>query len=556
MITDVALWFARNSKGEIKTINEVSYHDDTYYCPLCNSEVIPKALKSNSKVTEHFAHLDRSKCDSESMIHWWYKNKFLQNGDRFIIKTDKEKEYVCNEILFEKLYHTDYGDYKPDVTVLTESGDTIFFEYNYTNKKQIKDYIDKWFKLGSIVVEVNIKTLMESSYGKDVYKFNALFYKGKCFNTKKNDVYYNTLGKYKEEYYSKEESNLTNEKIKNLNWFWNDIQNYKLDRINVDDLYTSFNEAIQVDFDLIKNVLIKSKCTKIFYECINIRQKYFLEYANNYLISCGFNNTIAENWSTNGITVFNIVIDLEKCDTDIISRIHNVCNDELNNIKHIKALDFARSNNTLKMMINKINNEVKQINDNYNFYDRFSYDLFINFSYEYSTLIDESVPYEIAYSNNEYEIEEFLKDIINKYFDNLVPNDKTGFDDMINYLNNNYEKVWYWYKYEYKVRRHYYKTQYEKHGFKIECKEYNPEYLVINLIETGDYHDRSWSHDKKVYFIFKNRLYCNIYESYINGNVPKESILLLNDCSDKEQLKNILMKEFSNTIRKIKFKED
>ena len=190
MNTEVVLWFARNSKGNIKIINEVKNNKDTYFCPLCNSEVIPKAIKNDAKVAPHFAHIDKSKCTSESMIHWWFKNKFLESGDSFIVKTDKEYKYICKEILIEQIYKTKFGEYNPDITIITETGETIYFEMNYTNKKKLEDYLDKWSDLGNIVVEVDIKSLMQANYGENTYVFKALFYQGKCLNMNKTDKQY------------------------------------------------------------------------------------------------------------------------------------------------------------------------------------------------------------------------------------------------------------------------------------------------------------------------------------------------------------------------------
>jgi len=55
---NVNLWFARDNHGEITTIIN-SNNENTYTCPICNSEVIPKALESK-QITPHFAHIDRN----------------------------------------------------------------------------------------------------------------------------------------------------------------------------------------------------------------------------------------------------------------------------------------------------------------------------------------------------------------------------------------------------------------------------------------------------------------------------------------------------------------
>ncbi len=270
MIPEVALWFAKNSKGEIKTIDEVKYHDDKYYCPLCNSEVIPKALRENSKVAEHFAHLDRSKCTPESMIHWWYKNKFIQIGDKFIVTTDKLHTYVCKNILIEQVYHTEHGDYKPDVTIITESGDIVYFEYAFTNKKRVKDYLDKWLELGNIVVEVNLKTLLQSHYGKDTYNFHALFYDGKCFNTNKRDLYYKTIGQYKEQVYSdKTVDNKKKKEIEKLDYIWSLIAKYKAMKLSKNELLSELYNYDCIFNKVVIDIFVKSRCTEIIDDLFN-----------------------------------------------------------------------------------------------------------------------------------------------------------------------------------------------------------------------------------------------------------------------------------------------
>ena len=86
-INEVKLWFARNQKDEIITINEANKNNE-YHCALCGSQVIPKALES-IQVQPHFAHIDASKCTSEHMIHWWFKNKLLEIGEEFLVKRMK-----------------------------------------------------------------------------------------------------------------------------------------------------------------------------------------------------------------------------------------------------------------------------------------------------------------------------------------------------------------------------------------------------------------------------------------------------------------------------------
>ena len=94
-IDNVKLWFAKNENDEIVTIDDLK-DSNTYLCPVCGSDLIPKATESK-RITPHFAHVDKSKYNNESMMHFWFKHKFLESGDKFKVVTDKEIEYVCKD---------------------------------------------------------------------------------------------------------------------------------------------------------------------------------------------------------------------------------------------------------------------------------------------------------------------------------------------------------------------------------------------------------------------------------------------------------------------------
>ena len=298
---NVKLWFAKNQDNNIITIDDINDENknNTYLCPMCGSKLIPKAIKSK-QITSHFAHVDASKCNSETMIHWWFKNKFLVQGDKFVIKSNVEKEYVCREVLVEQNYIVGDKAYRPDVTVLTECGKTIFFEMDYSNKKKVSDYIDIWLELKNIVVEVDIKKLMMKD---KIPVFKALFYNGKCFNIKKNDIYYNTIGKYKEGVYQSGCSKERKEKIKKLDWFWDDVFRYKSGEVDIDymvDLIDCIEEDEKEVVDLILNKpmcvdlyknYIGYKTNKVYAKILDIAIGYFGDDYNNY-----FKQNIRYNW--------------------------------------------------------------------------------------------------------------------------------------------------------------------------------------------------------------------------------------------------------------------
>ncbi|EKS4345232.1 hypothetical protein QB607_003236 [Clostridium botulinum] len=271
-LDNVQLWFARDKDNKIVTINEVDKENkEKYYCPLCNSEIIPRQGEVNSWC---FAHIDKSKCSSESMYHFWIKNKLLQKGDKFKIQTDIEREYICNEILVEESYNVGDKEYRPDLTVKTTDGDIIYFEMNYTNEKKLEDYLDIWIGLGNTVVEVDVKTLINSESGK-LPVFKAKYYNGKCFNVKrKNNSYYNIIGKHKERLMEKGEYDSHKKDLERLDWLWKDVVKYKQKEVDIEYM-TNLIDSVEneVEKELLKEVLSKPRCNDLYYDYLESKSK-------------------------------------------------------------------------------------------------------------------------------------------------------------------------------------------------------------------------------------------------------------------------------------------
>lgn len=266
---DVNLWFARDDNKEIISIVNAKHGID-YTCPICSSKVIPKALESK-KITPHFAHVDKKKCNSESMLHWWFKHKFIEQGEAFKIKTDKEIEFTCKKYDVEKNYHLESGAYRPDLVITTECGNEIIFEMANSNKKKVQDYIDRWIELGKVVVEIDIKSLMGNEK-----VFPALFYKGKCFNFNKRDGgYYNSIGKLKERMI--QDGNYDIEKVKELDWFWSELVKYK-ESNDMSELFIVMDAIDEGDLNVIDKILYKTKCTSVYY--LYIKNKLEVTYNN------------------------------------------------------------------------------------------------------------------------------------------------------------------------------------------------------------------------------------------------------------------------------------
>lgn len=255
------------SKINISQINEDNRHDE-YECIVCGSEVIPVAPNgkiingNNAKVTPHFKHLNADKCGQESFQHFWMKTEFIKIGDKFNIITDKTTEYICNQILFEVPINIDDRKYIPDATIKTSCGNIIHFEFNYSNKKKIKDYIDRWKKLNHIIIEVNINSMM-CVFDNSIPTFKALYYEGKCFNLNNDEdkLYYNTIGEYKLTEYDKDVLEIRENEIEKLDWLWDEIRRIKYENKDYNDIGNLIRSISSEEGRIIAiDILSKIKC--------------------------------------------------------------------------------------------------------------------------------------------------------------------------------------------------------------------------------------------------------------------------------------------------------
>jgi len=429
--SNINLWFAKNTNNDIVTINEIEVKDnkEKYYCPLCGSEVIPKATKSKL-ITAHFAHVDASKCSSESMIHWWFKHKFLESGDKFKIVSDKEREYVCKEILVEQSYTVEDKIYRPDVTIKTECGNTIYFEMKFSNEKKLKDYIDIWLELKNIVVEVDIKKLMSKD---KLPVFNALFYDGKCFNVKKRSddgKYHDIIGKYKENILRKVDKidDKLKERLQKLDWFWDDVFRYKKGEKDIEYMADLIDSIDEEDKDIVEDILKKPRCNNLYrkyedfkYNKLKLRN---INFCNN-LINNYSNIIMLEGTYLYSLTDENKVLlgsinynDLEELENYLKEKIE-WCIEKENRYQIYKIV----KNNTLIIdAINNINNIYKNIDKYYDFTiaERGSscfFDFIVQLTYnnQYPLILSINIGKENIYtSNNLQEIEDFFKGRIEK----------------------------------------------------------------------------------------------------------------------------------------------
>jgi len=190
-----------------------------YLCPCCGGIVKPRALDSN-KEQSHYYH-KTGKCTKESQLHFFCKNWLFEKGSKFYINKEL---FEVSSIDIEKTFHTSFGDYKPDVTVYTTNGKTIYFEMFFTNRKTGDDYFCKWDELGNDVVEVNIKEYMFKTDTDTIPFFSYLYHDGICYSKPyiKRDLYANTIAKIKRELTRQEVLNYKT-RIEQLDWFWQKI---------------------------------------------------------------------------------------------------------------------------------------------------------------------------------------------------------------------------------------------------------------------------------------------------------------------------------------------
>ena len=319
---DVSLWFAKDMNGRIITIDKAN-KNNKYICPICGSEVIPKALDSD-KVTEHFAHIDRSECGGETIVHWWTKNNLLKAGDVFSVFTTEEKQYLCKDIKVEQVYDTPFGKYIPDATIECYNGEIIFLEVNVTNKKNVAEYYDRWKHLGKQVIEFNINNVydMDNLEIRISNRFKAIYYEGykpyvrdKKYVDFKEDILEKVVVKkeYKEE------------QLNDIEWFIDDLYEYKVNKeeykldaiINeisyIKDTYTYEHTVLIED-------IMKKKCNSVVKDIVTRKDNLFYKTIKEYMDSLGFEYEIeAEKFEytryiydkLNGYVYYDIIVFFE-----------------------------------------------------------------------------------------------------------------------------------------------------------------------------------------------------------------------------------------------------
>lgn len=269
----VALFYAKDEFENYILINEINEanKDKEYVCPICGGVVRPRCLESTS-TSMHFYHLNANTCNNETAMHFWYKNKFIDNGDIFYIDNE---EYICDKVIIERAYKTSFGIYKPDATIITKENKEIFIEYNYTNKKNVDNYSDMWLELDVPVVEIDVKYMMKNN--NCTKRFSSIYNNG-ILKHHKRSKQQQIIDRHIKE--NKIEDRL---RIKYLNGFLRDVYRYNSGKISIDEVMIIIDNMNELDLICVPKLLKSLKCNTILDDYMENRCKYVDSLIKEYL---------------------------------------------------------------------------------------------------------------------------------------------------------------------------------------------------------------------------------------------------------------------------------
>lgn len=261
---DISLPFALDKKKNYIYIKDAD-RGTKYYCPCCSKEVNTIAIDDgvDYKMPPHYRHYPHQSCTGESLSHWVYKMWLFDKDSPFYIYDGINKtSYIVKTIDIEKTFKTDYGDYRPDITITTTCGKTLFFELNFSNPKRSDDYFCKWSQLNNDVIEVDVKKLLKDSLNNKVPTFRLVYSEGVCFDEKynKRDAFANASNALLARKFEIKRQDMLNYKTvwEKLDWFFNSIKLYKAMKSTMDDVLNSFSEVpfeeMELCFNIIKNI--------------------------------------------------------------------------------------------------------------------------------------------------------------------------------------------------------------------------------------------------------------------------------------------------------------
>lgn len=231
-----------------------------YYCPCCKGLIKPRAYKKdiNYQVQPHFCH-ETGGCSDETYIHYICKNWLFEKGCKFIIN---DTIYEVDSIQVEKILHTSFGDYRPDIIVTTTVGKVFYFEIKVSNKKTDL-YAPKWDELGNDVVEVDTRYFINQKCKNDIPEFNLIYSDGECFiKSYSRTDYEETIARRKLEWKRQDKLNY---KIQweRLDWFWISLRDYK-ENNNDDKVEETFKFLDFSDQFEVCEIVKKMNCQSLY----------------------------------------------------------------------------------------------------------------------------------------------------------------------------------------------------------------------------------------------------------------------------------------------------
>lgn len=287
-LMDVSLPFALDDSKNYIYIKDAK-KENTYYCPCCGKQVNTIAITENVNYTmpPHFRHYPNQTCTSESLAHWVYKMWLFEKGSQFYVYDGSDKKlYYVDEIQIEKAFKTDFGEYRPDITIDTACGKRFYFELNFSSPKRGDDYYCKWSFLNNDVIEIDVKKLLKESLNNKIPIFRLIYSDGICYDDKytKKDIFANTA---RELFNRKEEikrQDMLNYKTiwEKLDWFWDEIKKYKSMKSNMNDLLKCFSNVPYEEMEMCFNIVRRISCINNNQGFRDIINKYFEIEFNKY----------------------------------------------------------------------------------------------------------------------------------------------------------------------------------------------------------------------------------------------------------------------------------
>ncbi|MBZ9693406.1 hypothetical protein [Clostridium sp. M14] len=517
---NINLWFAKDSNNKTVLAKDITKNikHKNYICPICNSCVIPK---TGDVMTWHFAHKDASKCNSETMIHWWVKNELIKIGDKFKVNIEgKITEYVCKELKIEQKYETSKGIYKPDITIITTSDEIIYVEIEHTNKKKLKDFINIWEELNHTVVEVETRDIIN---GNKIEYMKAIWYEGKEYYEQLKELR-SVCNKEKEKY------KFTKEQVDKIDWLISDICKYNQGVLSISDL----SKEIQAIEDeelrkLVVSILRNKTCSNIINDYVDYNSNETLKsiLSNNELKLCTYK--IDKTRLVYDRIYKGFKLELNYNNVKIFQEVQyyeNILEDDdiKNGIKYIKLNEYIiQKYKCYKLKLRKYSNFLHECSYGIELFDR--HKVIESISYEECVdFVDKTIKEnetKINFINNMNSLFEDIKNI----YSNII---KIDFSDTW--------KITIYYKYTNNIIRHY---SIDTNNYSIDIEYYKN--IILNKIKE-DFAESIGLMLKNNYNVLYFTKWCDETTLYIkdkSNSIPVQlEFKILDDY--EEYLKNII----------------